>query len=94
MSFNHVACGKRMKELRKAEKMSQMELAEKLHIGRQHVGFIENGERVASIDLYLDIVQLFDVSLDYLITGEDRNMKIKKEIGQLMEALRDYRETL
>ena len=32
---------------------------------------MENGQRGASIDLYIEIAQYFDVSLDYLLLGRN-----------------------
>ena len=55
--------------LRKKAGMSQLQLANKLNIGPSAIGMYEQGRRTPSVDLLIDMANLFDVSLDYLITG-------------------------
>ena len=57
--------------LRKREGMSQLQLASKLNIGPSAIGMYEQGRRTPSIDLLIDMANLFGVSLDYLITGKE-----------------------
>lgn len=70
--FDMKACGSRIKELREGiDGLTQENLAEKLNTSDSHLRKIENGQRSASIDLYIDIAQYFHVSLDYLLLGEE-----------------------
>ena len=70
--FDMKACGGRIKELREdIDGLTQEELAEQLNTSDSHLRKIENGQRSASIDLYIDIAQYFHVSLDYLLLGEE-----------------------
>ena len=55
MSFDTEACGARIRELRKGNKLSQERLAEELNITDSHLRRIESGTRTGSIDLLIDI---------------------------------------
>lgn len=57
MSFDTEACGARIRELRKENKLTQEKLAEELIITDSHPRRIENGTRTGSIDLLIDITK-------------------------------------
>ena len=61
----------RLRELRIAKKLSQVELAEALGVSRGSISFYENGERTADIDFVYKAAQFFNVSADYLIGRVD-----------------------
>ena len=71
-----------IKELRKAAGINQLQLAEKLHVGPSAIGMYEQGRRVPSVDTLIEMANLFDVSLDYLITGKEglRSLSGKQQI--------------
>ncbi len=70
MQYNNIECGNRIKEARKASGLTQAQLSAQLNIRSESLSAIENGRRSASIDLLIDISQLLDVTLDYLILGK------------------------
>lgn len=57
--------------LRKASGLSQAQLAKALNISASAVGMYEQGRREPNIDTLAAMSKLFDVSLDYLITGSE-----------------------
>lgn len=63
---------KRITLLRKAAGMSQSQLARELSVSASTVGMYEQGRRAPDLGVLIAISDLFDVSLDYLIIGEDR----------------------
>lgn len=69
MTFNPAETGKRIKKLREAKKMNQYDLAEELHVSHSHMSKIEIGQRIGSIDIYMNLAEFFGVSLDYLLVG-------------------------
>ncbi len=85
MYFDQIAFGKRVKELREEMKLSQAAIAEKLNISRYHYGSIERGERGISIDLLLDLAELFHVSTDYLLVGRSVNRSEEAEQLQAVQ---------
>ena len=94
MYFNQGEFGARIKEERNRMHMTQEELAQELNIGHVHMNSIENGRKGCSIDLLLELSELFDVSTDYLLTGrshsdKDTKLKIQSAITDLTALLQD-----
>ena len=50
MRFDPVECGKRIKSLREEKGLTQMELAEQLNVGLNHVKALERARRVFSLE--------------------------------------------
>ena len=69
MYFDSYATGKPIQQLRKANGMTQEEMAIRLNISDRHLGRIERGECAASIDLMVEVVVLLKANLDFLIIG-------------------------
>ena len=60
-----------LKEIRKQRKISQLRLAMDLSISREALSYYENGKRNPDLDMLVRLSKYFDVSIDYLITGND-----------------------
>ena len=89
MSFDTEACGARIRELRKGNKLTQEKLAEKLNITDSHLRRIESGTRTGSIDLLIDIAAYFEVSMDYLLLGKvDQSGKARAELREVQKQLK------
>ena len=63
--------GRRLRELRKEEGLSQRDLGEKLGACNQAVSFWETGSREPDLDTLKALAQIFDVSADYLLGLSD-----------------------
>lgn len=61
--------GQRIAALRRQAGISQAELASRLQISSSAVGMYEQGRREPSVDILLDMAEVFGVSLDYLLRG-------------------------
>ena len=61
-------------ELRKEQKISQTDLADKLEIHKNVLGRYERGEVLPSIEIARKIADILDVSLDYLTGKTDVEM--------------------
>ena len=72
MYFNQDDFGKRIQELRKNKGMIQEDLAPDLYISIEHLKKLETGKRRPSFELLVFISEYFDVSIDYLLTGKDK----------------------
>ena len=64
--------GFRMKELRKAKKISQLKLAMDLNMNQNTVSRYENMEREADYKTLILIADYFGVTLDYLLGRTER----------------------
>jgi len=61
----------KLKEQRTKHKLSQEQLADKLHIARQSISKWERGEAYPSIGMLLQVSELFDVPVDDLLKGDE-----------------------
>lgn len=59
----------RIAQLRRSTGLNQSELAQKLYVSPSTIGMYEQGRRVPNLDILIQMSQIFNVSLDYLITG-------------------------
>lgn len=61
----------KLKELRKAKKISQQRLAIELHLTQNTVSRYERGERQADYQTLIALADFFNVSIDYLLGRTD-----------------------
>lgn len=69
MVFNQKAFAKRVKEARNRKNLTQEQLAEKLSISVKHMGAIEQGTKLCSVEIIVEISEQLEVSTDYLLKG-------------------------
>lgn len=62
---------KQIINLRKKQGMSQSQLAKELNVSPSTIGMYEQGRRVPELKILLAMAHLFNVSLDYLVTGKE-----------------------
>lgn len=61
-----------LKTIRKQKNLNQQKVALDLHISREALSHYENGKREPSLALLVQMAHYFGVSIEYLITGEER----------------------
>lgn len=93
MSYDPKACGARIRQLRKRSGYTQEELSRKLNMDRSVLSRIETGEYVCPAGTLVELSEMFEVSLDYLISGKCSNTYFKsterallKEVIHTMES--------
>ena len=59
--------GERLKKLRKENKLTQSELAKKLHVSKSIISYYELGDRTPPADILVKLAYVFNVSTDYLL---------------------------
>ncbi|MBE5757167.1 MAG: helix-turn-helix transcriptional regulator [Clostridiales bacterium] len=62
-------------KIRKSKKLTQLKVAMDLSISREALSLYENGKRNPDIQMLLTFSKYFNVSIDYLITGENFKSK-------------------
>ena len=72
-------------DLRKNAGMSQLQLAQKLNVCQSTIGMYEQGRRTPAIDMLIQMAKLFNVSLDYLVTGREASGSITNEKYTLLK---------
>ncbi len=66
-----------LKMIRKKKKLTQLKVAMDLNITREALSYYENGKRNPDIQMLKTFSNYFNVSIDYLIYGEEFNERIK-----------------
>ncbi len=73
MPVDNLKLGERMKHLRSNQNISQEALAEMVSQSRVNINRIENGDRLPSIDVLVDIANALHVSVDDLLVDSLNN---------------------
>jgi transcriptional regulator with XRE-family HTH domain len=60
-----------LKIIRKKRNLNQQKVAMDLNISREALPYYENGKREPSLTLLVRMSEYFNVSINYLITGEE-----------------------
>lgn len=76
---NCVNIGKKIKEIRKKEGLSQEEFAFRINVSRQTVYFWENGKVIPDTSKLLLICKEFNIDINKLICINDENIESKQE---------------
>lgn len=66
---------KGLKTARKERNLNQLKVAMDLNISREALSHYENGKREPSIDMLNKMSKYFNVSIDFLINGEEFRKK-------------------
>lgn len=102
VKYDMKQAGLRIQRLRNQRGYTQEEFAKVLNIDRSNLSRIESGKRSCSVDLFVQLSDLFNVSLDYLILGYNKpdlagygnRKQLKEDLGQLIEQLETVRAIL
>jgi len=94
--------GERIRQLRIQSGYTQEQLAGKLNIDQSYYGRIETGKRGCPVEIFVQLSDLFGVTLNFLIlTSSDRDKadetstaQVKSDIDNLMEHLEQFKATL
>ena len=87
-NYDAVEVGKRIRTIRKKNKVTQEQLAEKLFLTAESVSNFENGKTMCMPENVARICELFDVTADYIyygvecngvVTGADNIVNLLKE---------------
>lgn len=90
-----------LKELRKRKNLSQEALGNKLGIGQTSIANYEANKRVPSLEVFISIAKIFNVSLDYLAGSIgnnkmdfiDSNIKLCEEGEKYLKLLLESKKT-
>ena len=70
--MDYYEIGQRIRRIRKARKLSQEQLAEKVNISITHMSHIETGNTKLSLPVFVDIAEALEVQTDVLLYDEPR----------------------
>ena len=69
MQVNFMLIGKRVRETRTQQKLSQQQLAEKADLSVCYISHIENGRKQASLSALINIANALGITVDELLSG-------------------------
>lgn len=84
-TIDYFALGKRIKEKRIENKLTQEQLGEICELSAAHIGHIERGTRILSVDVLFRIAQALGVSMDYLLFDSVENDNILNSIAPILK---------
>lgn len=99
MNYDMRKRGERIQQLRLQHGYSQEKVAKLLNIDRSYVSRIESGNNGCSVDLLIQLSKLFDVSLDYIVLGQEKyntsmsgnRIDLKADVENLIEHLEQFK---
>jgi len=94
--------GTRIQELRKLNKLTQVELAQKIGVSKSQINRYENKEVQPPADILNKIADLFGTSVDFLINGQSeekakaslKNAELLKQFKQIEELPEEDQKTV
>ncbi len=78
--------GSRIAALRRRAGLSQAALAALLQCSPSAVGMYEQGRREPASDMLVRIARVFQVSTDYLLTGDPREPEDRQALSQVLHS--------
>ena len=71
--------GEKINLLRKQNKLSQAEFAEKIGVSRDAVGKYERNDITPTIERVIRMSETFNVSIDFLVSNQEKEEELNKE---------------
>lgn len=84
-NIDYIALGKRIKNKRVEKNLTQEKLGEMCDLSPAHIGHIERGTRILSVDVLFRIAQTLDVSIDSLLFDSVENSEILTNIVPVLK---------
>lgn len=92
MYYDPCATGDRIQLLRKSRELTQEELAVELNISDRYMRNLEKGEKVPSVDLFVELRERFGSSLDYIVLGVTASEREQEHQDQLQMLRKELKE--
>lgn len=94
--YNFKESGERIAELRKKRGYTQESFADKVGLSYRSIADIERGYRGTSIDALIDMAEVLDTSIDYLVSGRESDINYLQiaEINDLLEKFSEEKKKL
>lgn len=80
MELQYKNIGQRIQNKRKALKIKQSVLAEKINISNNHLSAIENGRQIPSLSTFVNICENLQVTPDYILLGNTHPPNIPESV--------------
>ena len=97
MGDDPAATGERIQNLRKDREVTQEQLAIDLNISDRYMRNLEKGEKVPSVDLFVELRERFGSSLDYIVLGvsaSQREQELQDQLQMLRKELKEMQRRI
>ena len=88
-NINLEEIGKKLREIRKSEHLTQEKFAQRLDTKRSSISYYEIGKMMISTADLKQICEVFGVSADYVVGNIDTNIKREKKIKMSMKDIKE-----
>ena len=85
--------GEKINLLRKQIKLSQAEFAEKIGVSRDAIGKYEWNDITPTIDRVIKMAETFNISIDFLVSSEDKQEELNKEAVKRIKEIQKLPES-
>ena len=92
---NNLSLGLKVQALRKTQNMTQEQLADRAGVSWRTISNLETGRTVPKLELIYNIAQIFQISIDELLTGKTQTnkpfsrLKLENQIIADLQSLND-----
>ena len=95
-NFDFMALGQAIKRAREARQMTREQLAEIPNIAPRHIQSIENEGQHPSLQLFVRLITMFDISADQYIFSNRRAEKttLRRQVDSVLDTLSDRELTI
>lgn len=95
-TFDFMAVGQAIKKAREANEMTREQLADILNIAPRHIQSIENEGQYPSLQLFVRLITMFDISVDQYIFADRRAEKttLRRQIDSVLDTFGDKELTI
>ena len=88
--------GQRIREERLRLKLTQEQLSERIDVTASYLGAVERGEKSMTLEKLIDLINVFDVSMDYILSDfiQPRVNENNNDISDLINNMNDHQRKL
>lgn len=92
MEIDFIVLGKRIKEIRTRNQISQEELSYRADVTPQYISIVETGKKKVSLQVLVNIADALEVSVDELLIGNQASeiQAVWLEVSNLLEDCNRY----
>lgn len=84
MTNNKIEIGKRIRNFRTANNLTQAQLAESLDISTNFISEVETGKKNISLDILCRLCQCYHLSADYILFGKENSSSDQYTLSEFL----------
>lgn len=84
MTNNKIEIGKRIRNFRTVNNLTQAQLAESLDISTNFISEVETGKKNISLDILCRLCQYYHLSADYILFGKENSSSAQYTLSEFL----------